>query len=115
MPNCLKTGKKSWKIVWLLMGGGFRLPPAVALRDSKEYFTTINHITPLIKALKIPGPERSIDVTARTAISIKECIETGYAKIRGSRFQKGSMRFCTPTHSTGRLHLGQKCRVCFNP
>jgi hypothetical protein len=42
----------------------------VALRDSKEYLTTINHITPLSRAPKIPGPEKSIDVNAKTAINI---------------------------------------------
>jgi hypothetical protein len=53
-----------------LIGGGVKFPPTVALRDSKEYLTTINHITPLSRAPKIPGPEKSIDVNAKTAINI---------------------------------------------
>ena len=64
-------------MVWEFTGGGFRLPPAVALRDSKEYLISTSHITPFIKELKRPGPEKNMVASARTAIRIKEGTEIG--------------------------------------
>ncbi len=75
--NCLKTRLMSSDMVLELNGGGFRLPLAVAFRDSNEYFNTINQNIPRIRAIIKPGPDKNNETTATTHIRIKGDGENG--------------------------------------
>jgi hypothetical protein len=75
--NCLITRLTSSDMVLESNGGGFRLPLAVAFRDSKEYFNTINQNIPRMIAIIKPGPDKNNETTATTVIRIKGEGENG--------------------------------------